>query len=216
MKHITKYLLLACCMLLFILTTQAQNSVTANGVSVDDITMKQANGRLDIAMVFDMSNLHVRSNRSLRITPLLSDGREMLQLPAVIIDGRRRSIIHERHADDIFPSADTYVRRKNRSEQVLEYDANVTYQPWMANAELILREEWCACHDAPYTEDLLAVASMPKHTQQGSDTAHHQALVTDAKPQMAYAMPPKSDSPSPTHYDAAIYFHINKCDIVPS
>ena len=216
MKHITKYLFLACCTLLFALSSQAQNSVTANGVSVDNITMKQANGRLDIAMVFDMSNLHVRSNRSLRITPLLSDGREMLQLPAVIIDGRRRSIIHERHADDIFPSVDTYVRRKNRSEQELDYDASITYQPWMANAELILREEWCACHDAPYTEDLLAVASMPKHTQQGSDTAHHQALVTDAKPQMAYAMPPKSDNPSPTHYDAAIYFHVNKCDIVPS
>ena len=216
MKHITKYLFLACCTLLFTLPSQAQNSVTANGVSVDDITMKQTNGRLDIAMVFDMSNLHVRSNRSLRITPLLSDGREMLQLPAVIIDGRRRSIIHERHADDIFPSADTYVRRKNRSEQMLDYDASITYQPWMANAELILREEWCACHDAPYTEDLLAVASMPKLTQQGSDTANHQALVTDAKPQMAYAMPAASDTPSPTHYDAAIYFHVNKCDIAPS
>lgn len=216
MKHITKYLFLACCTFMFALSSQAQNSVTANGVSVDDITMKQANGRLDIAMVFDMSNLHVRSNRSLLITPLLSDGREMLQLPAVIIDGRRRSIIHERHADDIFPSVDTYIRRKNRSEQELDYDASITYQPWMANAELILREEWCACHDAPYTEDLLAVASMPKHTQQGSDTANQQALVTDAKPQMAYAMPPKSDNPSPTHYDAAIYFHVNKCDIVPS
>ena len=216
MKHITKYLFLACCTLLFALSSQAQNSVTANGVSVDNITIKQANGRLDIAMVFDMSNLHVRSNRSLRITPLLSDGREMLQLPAVIIDGRRRSIIHERHADDIFPSVDTYIRRKNRSEQELDYDASITYQPWMANAELILREEWCACHDAPYTEDLLAVASMPKLTQQGSDTTNQQALVTDAKPQMAYAMPPKSDNPSPTHYDAAIYFHVNKCDIVPS
>lgn len=216
MKHITKYLFLACCTLLFALSSQAQNSVTANGVSVDNITMKQANGRLDIAMVFDMSNLHVRSNRSLRITPLLSDGREMLQLPAVIIDGRRRSIIHERHADDIFPSVDTYIRRKNRSEQALDYDASITYQPWMANAELILREEWCACHDAPYTEDLLAVASMPKLTQQGSDTANNQALVTDAKPQMAYAMPSKSDNPSPSHYDAAIYFHVNKCDIVPS
>ena len=216
MKHITKYLLFACCTLLFTLTTQAQNSVTANGVSVDDITMKQANGRLDIAMVFDMSNLHVRSNRSLRITPLLSDGREMLQLPAVIIDGRRRSIIHERHADDIFPSADTYVRRKNRSEQVLDYDANITYQPWMANAELILREEWCACHDAPYTEDLLAIASMPKTTQQGSDADHLQTIVTDAKPKIVYAMPDANDNPSSTHYDAAIYFHVNKSDIVPS
>ncbi len=216
MKHITKYLLLACYMLLFVLPTQAQNSVTANGVSVDDITIKQANGRLDIAMVFDMSNLRVRSNRSLRITPLLSDGREMLQLPAVIIDGRRRSIIHKRHADDIFPSADTYVRRKNRSEQVLDYDANVTYQPWMAKAELILREEWCACHDAPYTEDLLAIASMQKTTQQGSDADHLQAIVTDAKPKMAYAMPDANDNPNPTHYDAAIYFHVNKSDIVPS
>ena len=218
MKHITKYLFLACCTLLLATSsTQAQNSVTANGVSVNDITMQQTNGRLDIAMTFDMSNLHVRSNRSLRITPLLSDGREMLQLPAVIIDGRRRSIIHERRSDEIFPSADTYVRRKNRSEQVLDYDANVTYQPWMANAELILREEWCACHDAPYTEDLLAVASMPSKTaQQGSDTAHQQALVTDIKPRMAYAIPAASDTPSPTHYDAAIYFHINKSNIEPS
>lgn len=72
MKHITKYLFLACCTLLLATSsTQAQNNVTANGVSVNDITMQQANGRLDIAMTFDMSNLHVRSNRSLRITPLL-------------------------------------------------------------------------------------------------------------------------------------------------
>lgn len=214
MKHITKYLFLVCCTLLLTLPTQAQNSVTANGVSVDDITIQQANGRLDIAMVFDMSNLHVRSNRSLRITPLLSDGREMLQLPAVIIDGRRRSIIHERYADEIFPSADTYIRRKNRSEQILDYDANVSFQPWMANAELILREEWCACHDAPYTEDLLAVASIS--SKQGSNTSQQQAMVTDLKPKMAYAMPSANDNPSPTHYDAAIYFHVNKCDIVPS
>ena len=220
MKHLTKYLFLACCTALLAAhyhSAQAQNSVTANGVVIRDITMQQNNGRLDIAMEFDFSALHIRSNHSLRITPLLSDGREMLQLPAIIVDGRRRSITHLRHDDDIFPSADTYIRRKNRSEQMLDYDANVTYQAWMANSELVLREEWCSCHDAPYAEELLAIASMQSLTMpQENDLSHYQTITTDIKPRMAYAMPSTNEQPSPLHYDAALYFHVNKSNIVPS
>ena len=67
MKHLTKYLFLACCTALLAAhyhSAQAQNSVTANGVVIRDITMQQNNGRLDIAMEFDFSALHIRSNRS--------------------------------------------------------------------------------------------------------------------------------------------------------
>lgn len=220
MKHITKYLFLACCALLFAAythSTQAQNSVTTNGVVLRNISMKQNNGRLDTSMELDFSDLHVRSNHSLRITPMLVDGREMLQLPAVIVDGRRRSITHLRNEDKMFPSADTYIRRKNRSEQIVEYDASVNYQAWMANAELVLREEWCSCHDAPYAEELLTITSMPSLSiMQDSDATHYQNITTDVKPRMAYAIPSTDEQPSPTHYDAAIYFHVNKSNIVPS
>lgn len=220
MKHLSKYLFAACLLLLSLHYAQAQTTVTANGVTVKDITIEQNASRLDISMVFDMSNLHIKSNKSLRITPLLSDGREMLQLPAVIIDGRRRSIVHARQQDDIFPSADTYVRRKNRSEQVLDYDANVTMQPWMNSADLILREEWCSCHDRPYAEELMAVAQVSPQLQQqaqqqGSAATQHQTITTEIKPRMAYVIP-SGDTPSPTHHNAAIYFPVNKSVIDPA
>ncbi|MBR4994903.1 MAG: DUF3868 domain-containing protein [Alistipes sp.] len=216
MKHLSKFLFIVCLMLISLHSTQAQNSVTVNGVAIEDITLTPSGSRLDISMVFDLSNLEIRSNHSLRITPLLSDGREMLQLPAVVVDGRRRSIVHDRQSDDMFPSANTYVRRQRSTEQSVDYDANVTMQPWMKGSKLILREEWCSCHDIPYAEELLAIADVNTVMQNSPhNDATHQAIATDAKPRMAYAIP-QSEAPSPTHYDMGIYFPINKSNIDPA
>ena len=206
MRHITKYLLALCAAALVAAAAQAQNAVTTNGVGVNGIEMERANGRLNVGMTLDMSDLKVRSNRSLRITPVVTNGNEMLQLPAVMIDGGRRQIQHERMLGSDLPTNTLYVRRHNRRPQTMQYDYNVNYEPWMDNSQLILREEWCSCHDLPLSEEFVTVAELAKP----------RPAIGDTNPRMAYAIPAHDASAYNQQSKAAVYFPVNKSEINPS
>lgn len=223
MKDFAKYMLAMCIALLGIYSSSAQNStaVTGNSVTISDIDIVHSNNRVYVDMTIDLSDAHIKSNKSLRITPFISDGNQMIQLPAVVADGRRRHLVHQRGEITPDESSDIFVRRKNRTEQTLDYSADVAYEQWMANAELILREEWCSCFDAPYAEEFMAVASMyntPSNNTSASvssPTNAAQPITTStpqAKPKMAYAIP-KADAPSSMTHNAEIFFPINKSTI---
>ena len=216
MKQIYKYLFAAGFACFAATGAVAQSVVTTNGVMVSDIAIVPHDDRVNVDMLFDMSDLRVRSNYSLQITPILTNGRDMVQLPPVVIDGRRRSIVHKRQNSDMYESIKTYVRRHNNKDQVMEYDADIPMEQWMMDSELVLKEEWCSCHDIPLNEELVAIASVSQPAVEPSasdDTApQHSEKVL---PRMAYVMPVASIEPSMMH-DLDIYFAVNKSDINPS
>ena len=195
MKYIVKYMFAVCALLFAAGVSMAQTAVTTNGVGVSDIEMERSGGRLNVGMTLDMSNLKVRSNKSLRITPVVTDGNEMMQLPSVMIDGRRREIQHERMRDGELSSSTLYVRRYNRKPQTMQYDYNVNFEPWMRNSQLILREEWCSCHDEALSEEFVTVAELRQPAPRVNTT-----------PRMAYATPPADASAARRQETAAIYF----------
>ena len=207
MKQLFKLYLVA---LATLLTYQAnaQISITDNGLKISDIRTEQINNRMDVSMTVDMSQMRVKSNHSLRVTPYLTDGKEIVQMPAIIIDGRRRSIVHQRLSDEQFPSSDIYVRRHNRETESLNYEYNLPYESWMQSAEFALREEWCACHDIPYSEDIITIA------ETSAVTPTKAADVMDIIPQlkMAYAIP-KEESEPMASTTMNIYFPVNKSQI---
>ena len=77
MKQIYKNLFIVCVAALSISASQAQNAVTTNGVRISDIEMERSGNHLNVGMTLDMSDLHVRSNRSLQITPIVTNGNEI-------------------------------------------------------------------------------------------------------------------------------------------
>jgi tetratricopeptide (TPR) repeat protein len=177
---------------------------------VSDIKTQQIGNRMDVMMRVDMSQLKIKSNHSLRVTPYLTNGQELIQMPAIIIDGRRRSIVHLRESDDQFPSSDIYVRRHNNKEQVITYEYDMPYESWMQNAEFAMREEWCACHDIPYSEDIITIAkslTTPKQT-----TTEIKNLIPQMK--FAYAIPKQESIAQTTTLN--IYFPVSKSQIDPN
>ena len=212
MKHLVKYMLALCIALLSIESSTAQ-IVTANNITVDDIKITHTNNRTYVDMAFDLSDSHIASNHSLRVTPIISNGVQMIQLPAVVVDGRRRSIVHQRGEISPEESSDIFIRRKNHKEQELEYSADVAYESWMYNAELILREEWCSCHDVPYAEELIAVAKIQQSSVAQPETTTTSTpdatLASMPKPKMAYAIP-NTEAPSATTHGFELLFPINK------
>lgn len=211
MKQIYKNLFIVCVAALSISASQAQNAVTTNGVRISDIEMERSGNHLNVGMTLDMSDLHVRSNRSLQITPIVTNGNEIYQLPAVVIDGRRRSIVHKREEMEFVDPTNTYIRRYNRTEQATEYDVQVPYEAWMDNSELILREEWTSCHDAALSEELIAIAGISQPQSQPSTTTPTSSIST--LPRMAYAIPTTSDATQSEQSSIDILFAVNQSNI---
>lgn len=211
MKQIYKNLFIVCVAALSISASQAQNAVTTNGVRISDIEMERSGNHLNVGMTLDMSDLHVRSNRSLQITPIVTNGNEIYQLPAVVIDGRRRSIVHKREEMEFVDPTNTYIRRYNRTEQATEYDVQVPYEAWMDNSELILREEWTSCHDAALSEELIAIAEISQPQSQPSTTTPTSSIST--LPRMAYAIPTTSDATQSEQSSIDILFAVNQSNI---
>lgn len=209
MKQIYKYLLALCTAFAFTTVSEAQTATTPSGVVISNIEMEQSGSRLQVAMTMDMSDVRVRSNRSLRITPIVTNGNEMIQLPAVVIDGRRRHIVHERHDNELYESVDTYIRRYNRKEQIENYGADLPFERWMGNSELVLREEWTSCHDIALSEDAVAIAQLTPPRQPSTSTATRPS----SQPRMAYVMPSPSELTQSSQNTIDVYFPVNKSDI---
>lgn len=211
MKQIYKNLFIICVAALSISASQAQNAVTTNGVRISNIEMERSGNHLNVGMTLDMSDLHVRSNRSLQITPIVTNGNEIYQLPTVVIDGRRRSIVHKREEMEFVDPTNTYIRRYNRTEQATEYDVQVPYEAWMDNSELILREEWTSCHDAALSEELIAIAEISQPQSQPSTTTPTSSIST--LPRMAYAIPTTRDATQSEQSSIDILFAVNQSNI---
>ena len=211
MKQIYKNLFTACAALLCFAASQAQNAVTTNGVKVSNIELEHSGSHLNVGMTLDMSDLHIKSNKSLQITPIVTNGNEIYQLPAVVIDGRRRSIVHKRQEISYLEPSNTYIRRYNRTDQTTEYDIQIPYEEWMDDSSLILREEWTSCHNRPLSEELLAIATI---SQPQKESAASEATSTlRVLPRMAYALPSASELAQSKSCDIDIYFAVNQSNI---
>ena len=211
MKQIYKKLFTACAALLCFAASQAQNAVTSNGVKVSNIELEHSGSHLNVGMTLDMSDLHIKSNKSLQITPIVTNGNEIYQLPTVVIDGRRRSIVHKRQEVGYLEPSNTYIRRYNRTDQTTEYDIQIPYEEWMDDSSLILREEWTSCHNRPLSEELLAIATI---SQPQKESAASEATSTlRVLPRMAYALPSASELAQSKSCDIDIYFAVNRSNI---
>lgn len=90
-------------------------------------------------MTIDMKNLAVSPQRSLTLTPLLTDGQHNVPLQDIIINGRRRQKAYVRGLA-IEREAPTAIVIPYDKREVLNYTQVIPYQPWMENASLNLVE----------------------------------------------------------------------------
>ena len=206
MKQIYTFLGAVCLMLLLSTEAHSERTTTNYGLIIDDIALQRTGNRMEVDFTIFIEGLKIRPNRSLRITPYIMGSSEMMQLPAVVIDGRRRYIVHERW-DLTTESADTYIRRHNRKEQIIDYQTDVEYEQWMGDSELILREEWISCHDKTLAEADIPVATYIDPSKKAAD-----ALAASKQAQKAYVMPATQNDAQPAK-TINIFFPVNRSTI---
>lgn len=98
---------------------------------------------MDIILPVDMK---LSSNRMATLTPVLKtkDNAYNKVLPAIWIYGRTRSIVQQRE-HNIPADAYTVLRRKNGTEQTVNYLTRIPYEQWMNGAELELLADVRGC-----------------------------------------------------------------------
>ena len=98
-----------------------------------------------IDLTLDLSNIELGANRTLVYRPLLMKGDSVAELSPIIVNGRTRHIQYQRleRAED-FPN-ETEVRRKNNTEQTLDYHARLPYRNWMAKSDVVMVTDLCGC-----------------------------------------------------------------------
>ena len=140
MKRKVIYILLA---LVIALPASAQKLYN-DAISLSGVSLWQQGNSLYIDMTIDMKNLTVSPQRSLTLTPLLTDGQHNVPLQDIIINGRRRQKAYVRGLA-IEREAPTAIVIPYDKREVLNYTQVIPYQPWMENASLNLVENLCGC-----------------------------------------------------------------------
>lgn len=131
---------------LFVTEAKAQTTVHAGEIRITQNRFEQQGDSLYIEMNFDLNGLTVGSNQAFTLTPVIEAGKEVKELPSVIVNGKRRSKAYQRslyfnNGVDPFPAYTTIVVNKRTQEKV-NYKVVVPYEAWMQDAVLNLRESF--------------------------------------------------------------------------
>lgn len=116
-----------------------------NTLRVEKKLVERSDDYLLVDLTLDLSDLHIRSNRSVAYTPVIQRGDSSRALPPLIVNGRNRQILYERTGRNTVENNEFAIRRKNGTEQRFDYHARVPYARWMANSEMILTADECGC-----------------------------------------------------------------------
>lgn len=188
------------CLLLLALPQAGRAQRVSSGALVEDVSITRERDSVVIAFRFNLDKMHVESNRSVVLQPLLEGEKESQWLPAVEVMGRKRYIYYERNNRLTYAESPYRVVKKEKdASQQLPYWVALPYQPWMEGASLHLSEDQCGCGA------LIAHAQEPLAK---ADITYH--------PVLAYIAPQVETVKSrQLSGQAYLDFRVNKTDIDP-
>ena len=149
----TTYLLYAA-LLMSPATVMAQDchdvKLAANKIQVSNVQVAHQDNFVTVAMDLMLDSLNLPSNSQLIYTPMVLSQQWKFKLPEIVINGRRQQIMYERGVNNkrmqLSPKA-LVVRRKNHTQQLVQYQATIPLSEQIKNFDLNMHEDLCGCGD---------------------------------------------------------------------
>ena len=123
-------------------------------VQVNQESVQKTGRTMQLDLLLDFSQLKVSRQRSVRLTPAIvqQEGNQEVVLQPIVIDGRIRSRIHQRQQaltgrSEATEGAYTVLKSGETLPDTLRYRATVTYEPWMTQSRLVIREQVTGCRE---------------------------------------------------------------------
>ena len=166
MKNMRKYILTLTAAILVAGASYAQNPVNrtadvfTGGVRTSNVTLTPTSTMLNVAMDIDYSAAEVGKKESLDIVPVLTDGTNVKELPAIGLYGGRRYWNFLRNGGKT--GRDFKLYKTGKAPQTEHYTANVPYESWMDNCQLLLRQTSRGCCNSTINQGVSTLASLTK------------------------------------------------------
>lgn len=177
---------------------QAQGN---NTLRVEKKLIERSGDYLLVDLTLNLSDLEVRSNRSVTYTPVIQRGDSLRRLPSLIVNGRNRQILYDRTGRNVAEDGEFAVRRKNGTEQRFDYHACVPYARWMSASEMAMVTDECGCGWEALSNDRDALFPI--------------RLERTPRPLMAYVAPPAEVKNRAKEGCAFLDFPVNRVEIRP-
>lgn len=136
-----------CFLLFFLFAAVSLRAQIVGDVEVTRKVLREHNGMLQLELEIRVGRRAVTRSQSWTIIPELStaDRRSVKLFPHVLINGRYQQHMMERRRllrGDYWAERQPYavIDAGRKTEQTLRYEMSVPYEPWMADATLVLRQ----------------------------------------------------------------------------
>ncbi len=104
---------------------------------------------LDLAFDYNFSDLSLKSNRFVALTPVLitKDKEHVATFSSVVIAGRRQYVMYQRkgYVDPNYEDAPVYKLKEARKNSPISYDDQTNWREWFEGAYLYFAEDLCGC-----------------------------------------------------------------------
>ena len=152
-----KKIIASCLLLSALAAANAQTPIMDGKIMVRAVEMSRNANRMFVSMYLDVTELGLKSNLEVILTPELrdADGQHVKTLPDVWVVGRNRYYYRLRN-DSVADSR--YFFRKNKVSTIL-YETNVPYEPWMKYADLMIGEDVCGCGKLIFSDNEMLLGS---------------------------------------------------------
>ena len=155
-----KHIFLTCLVGVAACNTAVAQSVASGAVTIDSVQTSVENERVDVAFKLNLSNLKLKAEQQLILTPMLAADGDTTALQPVIINGRSQQIRMMRASKRAKKYAEgkepIVVLRKNGTEQSISYSQTIMRkQPLESDVlQLFAAQDLCGCGDKENLDNL--------------------------------------------------------------
>ncbi|MFV0418572.1 MAG: DUF3868 domain-containing protein [Dysgonomonas sp.] len=182
-------------------------------INITSGEIKHEGDSLYVDMVVDLNSISLDRNRSLTLTPIVTDGKESVILPDILINGatRHKAYLRSKALNINHPTEDgvyAVIKLDKYNKDPLHYRQAIPFDSWMSAAYVNLNEDLCGC--IGYRELLTqerVISRMPPREK----------VIYEITPRPAYIKPEAEMTKTRNEqWETYLDFPINKSAILPN
>lgn len=141
------------------LATAFTASADVEGVKTQNVRLERNGNYMVVDMDVDMSQLKVKSNRAVLITPAIVNGKDSLNFSSIGVYGRKRYYYYMRDGKSTLTGKSERSYRKAKRPDTVDYHSILPYQEWMEGSHLVLNRSLYGCCNAKVGEQSAALVN---------------------------------------------------------
>ena len=126
------------------LEVEAKELLTDVTISNNKIVVKDS--KLYVDFDIDISEIDLRSNQSIILTPTINRAGRVMNLPEIVLNGRNNQISYNRlvkneRKQPLYSKPYMVMRFRSNSESLIPYTATIPFEEWMEGSTLLLKQD---------------------------------------------------------------------------